>query len=313
MMPKNLDELIETYQERLRDKDNPPGSQELAELEDEIWNAHKLMEGVGTTKKEGGERRDWFTSKFGGRSTDYERRSTLWNAGQWAWVCFEKIDKEVYNYNSATHLLRAVKQVARNTGAPMSEVMRVAVDLFDGTHMRTLEGLEEAVVKRGKKAPSTTKVVSETGPYSPNPTASSKEFKARIQKVVHEYLEHLFRKNPVTDYYKGQLEDEFMASIDVTVDELRKNIQSSKRYARNEILTSVNQSDFELACEVLGLTLLYGDPIDAKTERLITRRFQSRAGALHPDAKPGERDEFELVVKAHETMKQYVRIRKEAT
>jgi hypothetical protein len=310
-MPRDLDDLIQKYRDRIADKKSPPGSRELAEMEDEIWELRKRIEGSGTTKTAAGERRDWFSTQFGGSAVPYEKRGTILRAGKWAWICFERIDSGVYNYSSATYLIRHVKNIFRRTAINPQIVMDKAVEMFDGTN-KSIANLENVV--RPKRTTPSPKV-NESAAYSSSANASSKEFRARMNHVVASYLEHIFQQNPVHDFYRGQLEDDFMASIDVLIDELRKKIQSSKRFARNEIVTTVSQSDFELACEVLGLSLVYGDSIDDKTERLITRRYQRRAGELHPDKNPGSaaRDEYQNVNEAYETMKSYVRIRKEAS
>jgi hypothetical protein len=316
-MPKDLEDLLERYRARLADNTNPPGSRELAEMEDEIWELHKRIAGRGATKTAAGERRDWFSKQFGGSAVPYEKRGTILRSGEWAWQCFERIDNGTLNYTNATFLIRNVKHAFRSTGVAPSIVMAKALELYDGTS-KSLDDLNKAVVVQKKVSrpanPHQGTPPDETAPFTNNATASSKEFRARINHVVLSYLDHVFQQNPVTDFYKGQLEDDFMAAIDVSIETLRRNIQSSKRHVRKEIMSTVSEQEFNLACEVLSCSFIFGDRLTEKDERLITRRYQRRAKETHPDQNGEEyRDEYERVNKAYEVLRTYIRIRKEAS
>lgn len=302
-MPSNLDELIAKYRTAL---DAKTGSLDLALLEDKIWEMHKRIAGRGASRL--AEKRNYFVKLFGGVGSVYEKRGTILRAGEWAWVCFTHLDNESISYTGASTVLRAVWQVSRNTAITPQRVMDQAMKQYKGT-TKSLQGLERNLT-RGKGKP-----IDETAPYSDKAVTSSKEFRARIHHVVDGFLKSTFKSNTVTDYYRGQLEDEFMASIDVDIDVLRRGIQQSKRHARNEIMATVNEQDFNLACEVLGCSFVFGNKLTDKEVALMKRRHKRRAADLHPDTNTDDESkaEYAEVNRALEVLTAYIRIRREAS
>lgn len=302
-MPNNLDELMATYRTALSAN---VGSLDLALLEDKIWEMHKRIAGRGASKVS--EKRDYFAKHFGGQGSVYEKRGTVLRAGEWAWICFGLLDREKITYSGAGTILRAVRHVSRATGIDHRQVMAQALKQYAGT-VKSLEKLELNVT-RGKGKP-----VDETAPYSNKALTSSKEFRSRVHRVVEGFLKATFKSNSVTDYYRGQLEDEFMASIDVDIDSLRRGIQQSKRHARNEIMATVNEQDFNLACEVLGCSFVFGNKLTDKEVALMKRRHKRRAADLHPDTNTDDESkaEYDRVNRALEVLTAYIRIRREAS
>ena len=297
---RELQTLIDRYKVALFDKKN---NLELAELESQMWTLKRKGDGPGGTKVEKGERRDWFQTIFGGGTAQYDFRGLIYNAGEWAWSVFELADSGKCGLHTASRVITLARQYSRRNQITPQDALTFLLTEFNGS-VTSLEKIAQAP----PPIIATTQNKEETG-------SLQNVFKHRVLNAGREYL----RKSlgpAVSDIVRSRLEEDFSASLQVLIDDVRSSVSKVQRQTRQEVIHKVNRADLAWACEVLGLgTIRYGQDIDLKKCR---RLRMHRLRDLHPDNNPSDTEgqktakaaEYQNVNNAFEVVEAYLNARK---
>jgi hypothetical protein len=281
-MSAELDSLLAEY-ESVRNKPDATHF-ELVAVEHKIWDQLKLEHGAGLTKSpEVGERRDWFVSRYGGKSSTYDNRFTIYNAGAWAHTLFEYVKDEVMSLAQAKDLLGKAKRLAIQKKLPPSTVL---ASLLHNPTESSPEEPDEAV--------------------NPGSVGTLRKFFKLVTKLAEEHLEETLIGVSVDEYHKQTLVDDFRDSLDLLIREFGTKISRTKSDTRASARRDTSATSFKWACEVLSLKYTYREKnIDMK---LVKRRKNERALQLHPDRNPNNpnaKRELERVIEAYGIIEKY--------
>jgi hypothetical protein len=269
------------------------GQLRLAVLEHQIWNQLKLdqKDGLDTSPVE--MRRNWFhrrfSPKYGGNISDYMLRNAIYNAGSWAHPLFDRVDHGFIKLSAAALVVREAKKMAKGSGIDQSTALARII---------------ETPTKCKQPAPiSTESDITFDGSAGTN----SKAFLHKAHALAAAYVEVAFASTYIDKYYKDRLIADFKDSLDLAVAELRKGIYKTKLDTKDDGIQEIGETNFVWACEVLGFTYSFGDPVDMKA---VKTRKNKRSLELHPDRNqdsPGVRAEFERVQEAYIILESYSR------
>jgi hypothetical protein len=297
---ERLEELLSEY-EKLRQRPTL-STLDMAQLEHDIWDLERIIQGRGITKGKDGEMRDWFTTRYGGGSATYERRSTVFRAGPWAHKLFEQIDKKRMSLTAAIICVRRTKTLAKQTGLSAESVVQAILDQHDGTLM----SLENATVDSHPNVRAPTN--------EPSDKLSSRSFKSKLMKFASDFADDTTSGYSIEPVYRQRLIAEFEVSLGRVVTDFLKDVTNHKGLAKRVGLEKIGSSRFNYSCEVLGLNAKFGDALDI---RRVNKAFRRRAAPLrrvvdvgHNDnneAVSAARKELEAVNQAYELLRTYVK------
>lgn len=295
-MGAELDALVESYRAL---RAGNPGQLELVKLEHRIWDQVKLDEGKGVTKAiMAGERRDWFFTRFGGNVSSYEHRASIYNAGTWAHRLFTLIDQGSIKHSFAAMAVRRAKQLARERQIPAEDAL--AITLQEMTSGSAPEAEESLKPSEDVEIPQDL-----IDSFDHGATANSKLLYRRIMALAGAYLESAFKGRHINEYFKRKLSDDFSDSLELLIQQFRKDVSTVKRDTRDDGIKEIGAARFAWACEVLGLNYRFGQVVDM---RLIKSRKNRRALDLHPDrnrTNPKAHEEMENVLEAFAILATY--------
>jgi hypothetical protein len=237
-----------------------PRSRDLAQLEHEIWDAVRLVDGNAAADGRKINLREWFVSYFKGNASAYETRGAVLRAGEWAGVLFERIDDQTLTLSGVRRCLRATKALVGKEKVPPARALAAVLDAFDGT----ADSLNGVTALR-------------PGAGSPAGITASKGFKARTLQAASDFASHSMEGHEIEPMKRQQIVEEFQASLGRAVDDLLLDISRTKGDARKAAIDTIGPRRFAHACEVLGVSARFGKPLNARTVRQAYRR---RASAL---------------------------------
>ena len=279
-MSAELDALMGEYEE-LRVKEGATHF-ELVTLEHKIWDQLKLEYGPGLTKgSEVGERRDWFVKRYGGQSSTYDNRFTIYKAGTWAHGLFDLIERDILSLGVAKNLVGEAKRLSKRRQISPAEALKAVLEKDD-----TVDQEKDPV------------------PIAA-PTGSLRSFHRTVTLLAEQHIEEAFSDLQVNDYFKHTLLEDFRDSLDLLIRELGQKINRVKGDTKLAAKRTVGAVRFEWACEVLGLKYKWGDSVDLAVAR---QRKRKRSLELHPDRNPGNKsaaEELERVLQAYEVLETY--------
>lgn len=283
-MSAELDALLAEYEE-LRGKVNVTHL-ELVSQEHKIWNQLKLEYGTGLTKRpEIGERREWFASRFGGMTSSYDNRFTIYKAGAWAHSLFDFVEQGVMSLGKAKSIVGRAKQITSRKKIPPSEALVIA--LSENTPTSEDEEVEQQSL-------------------DPVPVGTLKSFHRHVSHLAAAHTEEALSGMNVTDYHRQTLIEDFMLSLDLLIREFGRKINQVKGDTRTASKRAVGAVQFNWACEVLGLKYRFDDSeVDMEA---VKRRKNKRALELHPDRNPNNpkaAQELDRVIEAYEILEAY--------
>jgi hypothetical protein len=297
---ERLQVLLSEY-ENLRTDETAP-MVELARLEHDIWDCLKVIEGRGLTKKAGraGEMRDWFSTKYGGLISSYERRGAIFRAGEWAHQLFILVDKKRMSLTTAIDSVQKVKSLARQ-GVPPDRAIEAIIRDYDGT-AKSIENIEIGPARKPKTEDET------------NNGLGSKSFKAKVMHLATEFMETATSEHSVEPVHKKKIMDEFGESVERVVLDFMHEIARKKGQAKKEGLEKIGNSRFGYSCEVLGLSAKFGAKLDI---RRVSKAYKGRAAPLRrivdvghnsdSEAVKSARSELVAVNQAYEILRTYVK------
>ncbi len=283
-MSSELDALLSDYDAtRLREGVT---HLELVILEHKIWDQLKLDHGTGLTKRpEVGERRDWFVKRFGGQSSTYDNRFTIYKAGSWAHPLFDLVEKGVMSLGTAKNIVGQAKRITKRKQISPADALKAALE-NNGDY----EGDDE---------------LDQTSNPLPAASGSLRSFHRTVTLLAEQHLEESFSEIHADDYFKRTLLDDFRDSLDLLIREFGQKINRVKAEAKLSSRRAAGAAQFELACEALGLKYKWGDQVDM---RIAKQRKNKRSLELHPDRNPDNPQaarELERVLNAYEILEIY--------
>src|SRR3972149_977346 len=280
---KEIDRLSEVY---VAARQENAGSEKLAILEEQIWQRCRAEVGPGKLN-----RRDWLMAKFGGPVSEYSERGSIHMAGKWAHVLFDKIDSGFIGRNSAFRLCVQVKKIHEATKRPHDEIIQELLSNWKGS----LRGIGIDIKKSDR----------------PIGAVGSRQFGIEMMSLVERFLESECGPS-VRESSRAALAEGFRTSLEQLIDEFRHSISTTKERSRSEAITRIGYSNFSWACEVLGLSLKFGQRIGDheidKFKKLAARNRLRRSRDLHPDRNtaPAATEEFQAVQEAFRVINQYL-------
>jgi hypothetical protein len=287
-------------------------SYDLALLEHKIWKLVKQRHGARVTKKVG-ERRDWMSKEFGGSTSTYDQRAKIFNAGKWAHVLFEKMDKDNMPLIHASEIVTHIKEGLKldPSGKP-KVLLEQVLESYTGQY-KDIRAVQWVTQPRSKRPADRKKGRRGIGPKSPEAVSlgiRSRKYKEDVKALTKEFLDASLATLDHTDpYLRDKIIESFNLSIDQTVEEFRYELDTLKKETRLgfKSIHQVGKRRFDVACEVLQLhDAAYGKPIDMKK---VARRMRIRARDLHPDRNPTPeaKEEYQAVTDAFKTLQDYAR------
>ncbi len=284
-MTAELEDLMREYTS-IREKEGITHL-DLVILEHKIWDQLKLEHGTGLTKRpEVGERRDWFVKHFGGQTSTYDNRFTIYKAGSWAHSLLDLVDKGTISLGVAKNLVGEAKRVAKRRQVSPAEALQFVLEN---------EGSETHEEDDDEPSP----------PLSA-PIGTMRSFHRTVTVLAEGHLEEALSSVVVNEYYKRTLIDDFRDSLDLLIREFGRRINQVKHDTKLSSKRAVGAVRFNWACEVLGLKYEWGeDNIDMVA---VKARKNKRTLELHPDrnkSNPQAGRELERVLEAYEILEQY--------
>lgn len=288
-MASELDSLVSEY-EQLRAKEGVTHL-ELVTLEHKIWNQLKLDHGTGLTKRpEVGERRDWFTTRFGGQTSTYDNRFTIYKAGQWAHILFDHVERGIMSLGKAKTIVGLAKKLTLKKKIPPAEAL--ALVLADNA--QDTDDDEDGID------------IEEQQSLDPVPVGTLKSFHRHVSHLAAAHLEETFSGMNVAEYHRQTLIEDFNDSLDLLIREFGQKINKVKGDTRTASRRTVGAVKFNWACQVLGLKYRFDeDEVDLEVAK---RRKNRRALELHPDRNPNNpkaAEELDRVIEAYEILETY--------
>lgn len=274
-------------------------SLELARLEHQIWELMKAKHGKKVTKQVG-ERRDWMQKQFGGNTTTYDHRANIYNAGKWAHVLFEKIDSKELPLAHASLIAAHVK-------AGVKMYIGIKPKVFMEQILTEYRGTPNSITTIKWKPGSRKNQVNAESIPPASVVAHSRQLKIEVNRLAEAYMARTMEsvEKDLDPYLRDKILENFKLSIDQTVDEFRREIETYKRDIKRRA-QPVGKRRFDLACEVLSFNGTYGKPIDIKE---VARKMRIRARDLHPDVNPSPeaKKEYLAVTDAFSVLQEYAR------
>lgn len=292
-------EILEEEYRSLRRKEGV-SSFELVKLEHRLWYTFSTERGKGTTTTCG--RREWFHAKFseefGGHIFEYEARAAIFNSGPWAYKIFEHIDRGYMKLSLATLVVRQAKLLIRNQHMNHEAALSQAV--------RSATGINKPFAQSAEHAEVTSHVLPEVSvDFDKSANANSKAFTTRISALASSYIESTFKGVYIDDYHKRRITNDFKDSVGLLVEDLKRTISRVKSATKDDGIEEVGETNFVWACEVLGLSCPFGEPINM---RAVKARKNKRSLELHPDRNDNNaaaQKEFQRVQDAYGLLAQY--------
>ena len=244
---------------------------EAAEAEQTIWA--QLVAFNGDVKKMP-RRRYWFKSVFDGSIAKYEQRSTILNYdSSIADIVWKKVDKDKMPLGTAVRIYREAR-IAKDTGVSSSliDAFNEGVTFHESGGKRT---------KLGKLHAATKKVVAKGAIATPD-IVGRKEFAKHIKAVTRSFVDNNIKD--ADEYLVEKIVDSFTDWVDTGLKDFLNSFDKLSRDVKKEKLTKIGSSNFNWACEVIGIRSKFGKPIDVK---LVRRRHHDRIKRLHPDQNDG--------------------------
>lgn len=280
----------------------PPDSLEHARLEDLIWDNIKAAHGRGITQARMGERRDWFSKRFGGKPSYYEGRAMLYSAGEWAHIIFHAIDSDNMSLLFARQCIHRAKALARLHGIAPRTALEAVISQFQGT----TKSIDNTVIKASHVAASA---------QEPAEGTSSKGFKYSIMHQAKAFAEASMEGYDVEPMVREKACDEFEVSLARVIKDFLHTVSRKKSEAKRDGLEKIGTTRFAYACEVLGLPIKFGAKL---ARRRLDKSFRERAAPLRrkidspnsaadKEALQAAADELRRVNDAYELLMVYVK------
>lgn len=270
--------------EEYKDKRSGLTDREKAQLESDIWYVHSEIHGKGVSKIM--ERRDWFPHQFGGKPSEYADRSNLLGGGLAVDVLWSKLQNGM-SIRTALYIFRRARN-RRRMGEGDLDVL-------------ITEELGRHEDKKGAKplAPFVRKAKAAT------PLVNAQDYFQRVRVLSEEFAD--MKLVAIDPYLAEQAKQEFLDWMKEGYESLLTKAIKLRREGKNERLSKIGQTRFVQACEVLGVTAKFGQPIDI--QRAKKNKFK-RARELHPDSNSGShasQEEYQAVIEAYEVLEDYTR------
>jgi hypothetical protein len=303
MTDAEIEGLLDQLTAYRRAREAGAGSYKLAVAENKIWEVVSNHHGKGFTKVIG-EKRDWFHRRFGGNTSDYDFRSNMLKADKWAHHLFEMVDAGELSLNQAATAVREARKISQIRQVDLDLALKAAVANTLETTRRKKPGKQEEPKERARKSSKAPALNVEEMELSKNKIASSKEFGRYMHQLGQKFIEAQFDEIYIDDYHKKRLAADFKVSLDQLLDEFRNTVTNTKNKTIDEGIEEIGEDSFNWACQVLGLRVEFGRPIDIKKVSKIQIR---RARDLHPDRNPSKEAaaEYRAVNDAFTILKAY--------
>lgn len=292
-----------TREYKLAAKEGTVGYLKLAEMEEKLWNFVRELEGTNSTHLHS--RRIWFYQNFGGKTSEYEIRGTLLKGEEAAHVLFERMDTGTMSHSMAKKILGKARQLGKQYGVDLDITVKSVLKQYKGSKS-SVDRAKLDKVPSARKETAVRAIRDADTNFDPkeDPTKLSKQFKHTVMAATENYIKAMFANRNMSEALKSRMADDFRISMDQLIDTWRRDLVISKQQNREDSLNQISRAKFKWACEVLGLSYKFSDPIDIKK---VNKKKLIRARNLHPDRNPTPEaeEEYLAVISAFDTLKQY--------
>jgi len=278
---EQLRELVANYNDCVTTATN----KERAQMEDAIWVYHQNM--VGGGGRITGAKREWLDSILGGGPGQYEYRGSLHNAGSDVDVIWAAVEAGTVSLSAGARVLRDARRLVRKKETT----------------------LREAVVQELKNAPSASKPVEQVAvkePSSSEKTVAQQhavKFNLAVRNLAAEHIKVTLED--VDIFVRDTLLSDFFTQLDSVLQDFAANIRSHKRQQKGIALSTIGQTRFKQACEVLCIECKFGKRLDMRKAR---KNYSRLVKDLHPDLGGGnETEQYQAVVNAWRILQDYER------